>query len=401
MRGRFFSTVAGLNEVMIVGAARTPMGSYMGSLSSVPAPRLGAIAIQAAVERAKVSVDDVTEVYMGNVCQAGLGQAPTRQSTIFAGLKYSTSCTTVNKVCASGMKSVMLAAQNLMTGQTDVMVAGGMESMSNVPFYMQRGGIPYGGLKIVDGIVFDGLTDVYNKVHMGNCAENTAHKMGISRDDQDEYGMESYRRSAAAYENGDIKDEIVPVEITQKKGKLKVTVSQDEEFKRVNFDKFKELKAAFVAKDGTVTAGNSSTLNDGGAACVMMTAQACDRLNVKPLARVIGFQDAAVDPIDFPLAPAHAMPKLLERFGLKQHEIAIWEINEAFSAVVLANIKMMDLDPAKVNPHGGAVSLGHPIGMSGTRLVTHLVYALKPGEKGIASICNGGGGASAVLIEKL
>ncbi|XP_068203391.1 acetyl-CoA acetyltransferase, mitochondrial [Palaemon carinicauda] len=397
---RYYS-VGGLNDVVIASAVRTPMGSFRSSLASLRAPELGSIAIKAAVERAGVDPLAVQEVYMGNVCQAAAGQAPTRQATLFAGLDKSTPCTTINKVCASGMKSIMMASQSLMCGSQEVMVAGGMESMSNVPYYMKRGDSPYGGVQLMDGIVFDGLTDVYNKFHMGNCGENTAKKLSISREEQDEYGLSSYKRSAEAWANGAIKDEIVEVTIPGKRGKPNTVITEDEEYKKVNFEKFKKLATVFQREGGTVTAGNASTLNDGGAACVLMTAAAAARHGVKPLARVVGFCDAATDPIDFPIAPALATPKLLEMTGVRAEDVAMWEVNEAFSVVVLANIKMCNLDPSKVNIHGGAVSLGHPIGMSGARIVVHLAHALKPGEKGVASICNGGGGASAIMIEKL
>lgn len=338
---------------------------------------------------------------MGNVCSGFLGQAPARQSVIFGGLPKSTICTTVNKVCASGMKSVILATQGLQTGTHDVILAGGMESMSNVPFYLKRGETPYGGMQLVDGIVFDGLTDVYNKFHMGNCAENTAKKLEISKQQQDEYAISSYKRSAAAYEIKAFADELVPVSVPQKRGAAPVIFAEDEEYKRVNFEKFDKLATVFQKENGTVTAGNASTLNDGAAAMVLMTAEAAQRLNVKPLARVVGYADGECDPIDFPIAPAIAIPKLLEKTGVKKEDVALWEINEAFSVVAVANQKLLDLDPKKVNVHGGAVSLGHPIGMSGARIIVHLCHALKQGEKGVASICNGGGGASSIMIEKL
>ncbi|XP_076279615.1 acetyl-CoA acetyltransferase 1 isoform X3 [Lasioglossum baleicum] len=398
---RSYASTAKLNDVVIVGAVRTPMGSFLGSLSSVPAPKLGAVAIQAAIERAGLSKEEIQEVYMGNVCQAFLGQAPARQATLFAGLPKSTVCTTVNKVCASGMKSIMLASQSLQCGHQEIVVAGGMESMSNVPFYLARGETRYGGLKLEDGIVFDGLTDVYNKFAMGNCAENTAKKLNITRAEQDEYAISSYKRSAAAYANKIFQAELVPVNVPQRKGKPDVVFAEDEEYKRVDFDKFSKLNTVFQKDNGTVTAGNASTLNDGAAALVLTTASIAAKMNLKPLARVVAFQDAATDPIDFPIAPAFAIPKLLANAGIDKNDIALWEINEAFSAVVIANQKMLDLDPSKVNVHGGAVSLGHPIGMSGARIVVHLVHTLKPGQKGVASICNGGGGASSILIEKL
>lgn len=294
----------------------------------------------------------------------------------------------------------MLASQTLMLGQSEIIVAGGMESMSNVPYYLRRGATPYGGVNLIDGIVFDGLFDVYNKFHMGNCAENTAKKMGITRADQDAFAIESYKRSAKAWADKVFDAEIAPVKIVQKR-KPEVTVTEDEEFKRVNFDRFGQLATVFQKENGTVTAGNASTLNDGGAATVLMTAEAAERLNLKPLARIVGFQDAETDPIDFPIAPALAIPKLLEKTGVKKEDVSLWEINEAFSVVVVANIRKLDVDPTKVNVHGGAVSIGHPIGMSGARLVTHLSHALKPGQYGCASICNGGGGASSILVQKL
>ncbi|XP_061392306.1 acetyl-CoA acetyltransferase, mitochondrial [Musca vetustissima] len=395
---RFFSSK--INDVVIVSAARTPMGSFQSQLAPMSATQLGAVAIEAAVQRAGISKEDVQEVYMGNVVSAGLGQAPARQAAIFAGLPKNVCCTTVNKVCSSGMKAVMIASQSLMLGQSEIAVAGGMESMSNVPYYLKRGQTPYGGVNLIDGIVFDGLWDVYNKFHMGNCAENTAKKMGITRQDQDDFAINSYKRSAKAWSEKVFDAEIAPVTIKQKR-KDDIIVAEDEEYKRVNFDKFGKLSTVFQKENGTVTAGNASTLNDGGSAVVLMTADAAAKMNLKPLARVVAFQDAETDPIDFPIAPALAVPKLLEKAGVKKEDVAMWEINEAFSLVVCANIRKLDVDPNKVNIHGGAVSLGHPIGMSGARLVTHLSHALKTGEYGCASICNGGGGASSILIQKL
>lgn len=397
---RHYSQVSGLNDVVIVSAVRTPIGSFLGSLSTVPATKLGSTAIKAAVEKAGISPDDVDEVYMGNVLQGFQGQAPTRQATLGAGLPIKTPCTTINKVCASGMKSIMLAAQNLMCGHQDVMVAGGMESMSNTPYYLKRGTTPYGGIKIMDSIVFDGLTDAYNHCHMGNCAENSAKKYEISREAQDEYAIRSYTLSKQAAEAGVFDAEIVPVEVPQRRGNP-VVVKADEEYLKANFEKFKTLKPVFQKEGGTVTAANASTLNDGAAAMVLMTAAAADRLGVKPLARIVGFADAAVDPMDFPTAPAAAIPKMLERHNIKAEDVSMWEINEAFSVVVLACVKMLGIDPAKVNVNGGAVSIGHPIGMSGTRITGHMVHNLKPGQIGVGGICNGGGGASAIIIEKL
>ncbi|XP_074072717.1 acetyl-CoA acetyltransferase, mitochondrial [Macrotis lagotis] len=396
---RSYTPGTSLNDVVIVSAKRTPMGSFLGSLSSLPAPKLGSIAIQGAIETAGIPKEEIKEAYMGNVLQGGEGQAPARQAVLGAGLPISTPCTTVNKVCASGMKSIMMASQSLMCGHQDVMIAGGMESMSNVPYVMSRGATPYGGVRLEDLIVKDGLTDVYNKIHMGNCAENTAKKLNISREEQDEYALSSYTKSKASWEAGVFTDEIIPVTVLQK-GKPDIVVKEDEEYKRVDFAKIPKLKTVFQKENGTVTAANASTLNDGAAALVLMTAEAAKRLNVEPLARVVAFADAAVAPIDFPIAPAYAIPKILKDSGLKKDDIAMWEINEAFSLVVLANIKMLDINPQKVNIDGGAVSLGHPIGMSGARIVVHMVHALKKGEYGIAGICNGGGGASAILIQK-
>jgi len=397
---RRYSTSLG-NEVVIVGCARTPMGGFRGSLSSFSAPKLGSLAISAALDRAGCPKDAVDEVYMGAVLQGGMGQAPDRQAALYAGLPMSVPCTAVNKVCASGMKSIMQAAQSLQLGQNRVMVAGGMESMSNVPYYMARGDTPYGGVPLKDGLVADGLTDVYNKFHMGNCGENTAKKLGITREEQDEYGMNSYKKAAAAYEQGSIKDELVEVEVKGKRGKPSTFVTEDEEFRKVNFDKFAKLSTVFQKEGGTVTAGNASTLSDGAAATILMTAEAAAELGCKPLARIVGYADGATDPIDFPIAPKFATEKLLKQTGMSAADVHLWEINEAFSVVVLANMKLDGLDPAKVNIHGGAVSLGHPLGASGTRIVNHLVFALQPGQKGVASICNGGGGASAIMIEKL
>uniref|UniRef100_A0A8C2Q1U2 acetyl-CoA C-acetyltransferase n=1 Tax=Cyprinus carpio TaxID=7962 RepID=A0A8C2Q1U2_CYPCA len=397
----FLSFLSG-QEVVIVSAVRTPIGSFKGSLSTVPATKLGSIAIKGAVEKAGIPVEEVKEVYMGNVLQAGEGQAPTRQALLGAGLPLSTPATTINKVCASGMKSIMMAAQSLMCGHQDVMVAGGMESMSQVPYVMAREAPPYGGVNLEDLIVKDGLTDVYNKFHMQmycTCAENTAKNSGISREEQDAFAINSYSRSKAAWESGILAKEVVSVSIPQK-GKPDIVVKEDEEYKKVDFSKVPKLRAVFQKENGTVTAANASTLNDGAAALVLMTADAAKRLNVTPLAKILAFADAAVAPIDFPIAPAFAVPKVLKAAGVKKEDIAMWEINEAFSVVVLANIKMLDIDPDKVNINGGAVSLGHPIGMSGARIVGHMVHNLKSGQYGLAGICNGGGGASSILIQK-
>jgi len=397
---RAYSTAVG-KEVFIVGCARTPMGGFRGSLASFSAPQLGALAISAALDRAGCPREAVDEVYMGAVLQGGMGQAPDRQAMLGAGIPKSVPCTLVNKVCASGMKSIMQASQSLQLGQNSVMVAGGFESMSNVPYYMNRGDTPYGGVNLRDGLTSDGLTDVYNKFHMGNCGENTAKKLGISREEQDEYGMESYRRANKAYSEGNVGAEIVPVEVKGKRGKPSVMVTEDEEFKKVNFDKFSKLPTVFQREGGTVTAGNASTLSDGAAATVLMTAEKAAEMGCTPLAKIVGYADGATDPIDFPIAPKFALDKLMAQVGMAPGDVDLWEINEAFSVVVLANMKLDNLDHDKVNIHGGAVSLGHPLGASGTRIVNHLVYSLQPGQRGVASICNGGGGASAIMLEKL
>jgi len=374
---------------------------FFRPMSAKSAPQLGALAIEESLKRANVEKEAVDEVYMGNVLPGGMGQAPDRQAAIFAGLPSSVPCTMVNKVCASGMKTIMMAANNLATGRSTIAVAGGFESMSNVPFYMKRGQTPYGGVNLQDGLTFDGLTDVYNKFHMGNCGENTAKKLGITRQEQDDYGMDSYRRSAIAYSEGKIQPELVQVSIEQKRGKAPIVIAEDEEYKKINFDKFSKLPTVFQRENGTVTAGNASTLSDGAAACILMTEEEANARGLKPLARIVDFADGATDPIDFPIAPKFANEKLLAQVGMSAHEVDLWEINEAFSVVVLANMKLHELDPAKVNIHGGAVSLGHPLGASGARIVIHLAHALESGQKGIASICNGGGGASAIMLEKL
>merc|ERR1711971_1324809 len=368
-----------MKDVVLVSAARTPMGSFRGSLASIPAPRLGALAIEETLKRAEVEKEAVEDVYMGNVLPGGMMQAPDRQAALFAGLPQSVPCTMINKVA----------------------IAGGFESMSNVPFYMKRGDTPYGGLNLMDGLTHDGLTDVYNKFHMGNCGENTAKKLDISREAQDNYGISSYKRSAQAYLDGKIQPEIFSVEVAQKRGKPPLVISEDEEYKKINFDKFTKLPTVFQKEGGSVTAGNASTLSDGAAACLLMTSDEAEARGLKPLARIVDYADGATAPIDFPIAPQIANDRLLQQVGMKAQDVDLWEINEAFSVVVLANMKLHDLDPSKVNIHGGAESLGHPLGASGARIVIHLAYALQPGQKGVASICNGGGGASAIMIEKL
>ncbi|CAD6192186.1 unnamed protein product [Caenorhabditis auriculariae] len=385
-------------EAFIVGAARTPMGSFRSSLATVTAPQLATAAITAALERSGTKASAVQEIFLGQVCQANVGQSPARQAALAAGLDLSVTVTTVNKVCSSGLKAIMLAAQQIQTGHQDVTIGGGMESMSQVPFYVPRGDIPYGGVQMIDGIVKDGLTDAYDRVHMGTCGEKTSRELGISREDQDQYAISSYKKAAQAWKDGNLGPEVVPVNVKSKKGVT--VVDKDEEFSKVNFDKFTSLKSVFQ-KDGTITAANASTLNDGAAAVIVVSADAVKSHNLKPLARILSFGDAATHPLDFAIAPTLMFPKLLERAGVTKDEIAQWEVNEAFSCVPLAFIKKMGVDPALVNPHGGAVSLGHPIGMSGARLITHLVHTLKPGQKGCAAICNGGGGASGMVIEKL
>jgi len=392
-----------MKEVYIVSAVRTPMGSFGGSLSPISATQLGAIAIKGALSRISLDPKEVTEVYMGNVLQANVGQAPARQAAKFAGLPDSVHCTTINKVCASGMKSVMLAAQSIMLGDNDVVVAGGMESMSNVPFYApnMRWGNKYGDVKMVDGLAKDGLVDVYHNYAMGNAAELCAKECGFSREDQDGYAIQSYKRSADAWAKGKFKDEIVPVEIPQRKGDPLV-FAEDEEYKNVKFDKIAGLKPAFV-KDGTVTAANASTMNDGAAALVLMSKEKADALGLKPLAKIRSYADAEQAPEWFTTTPAKALPRAVEKAGLKMSDLEYVELNEAFSVVALANVKEMGLDVSKVNVNGGAVSLGHPLGCSGARILVTLIHILKQNNARIggAAICNGGGGASAMVIENL
>lgn len=392
-----------MKEVYIVSAVRTPMGSFGGSLSPISATQLGAIAIKGALSRISLDPKEVTEVYMGNVLQANVGQAPARQAAKFAGLPDSVHCTTINKVCASGMKSVMLAAQSIILGDNDVVVAGGMESMSNVPFYApnMRWGNKYGDVKMVDGLAKDGLVDVYHNYAMGNAAELCAKECGFSREDQDGYAIQSYKRSADAWAKGKFKDEIVPVEIPQRKGDPLV-FAEDEEYKNVKFDKIAGLKPAFV-KDGTVTAANASTMNDGAAALVLMSKEKADALGLKPLAKIRSYADAEQAPEWFTTTPAKALPRAVEKAGLKMSDLEYVELNEAFSVVALANVKEMGLDVSKVNVNGGAVSLGHPLGCSGARILVTLIHVLKQKNARIggAAICNGGGGASAMVIENM
>ncbi|KAK3777009.1 hypothetical protein RRG08_008864 [Elysia crispata] len=391
-----------LQEVVIASAVRTPIGAFQSSLSTVPATTLGSVAISAAVKRAGLKYHDVDEVYMGIALQAGLRQAPCKQAALGAGIPTSVPTTTINKRCASGMKAIMIAAQGLMSGHQSVMVAGGMESMSNVPYNIKRGVTPYGGFEAEDGILVDGLQDPFDGSHMGEFAEYTARRQSISREDQDEFAIRSYELSQQAAKDGVFQAEItpVPIPVPKKKGEF-VFVSEDEEIKKFNKEKLKTLRPVFKKEGGTITAGNASTLNDGAAALVLMTSEAAKEKGVKPLAKIIDFCDAASNPIDFPTAPVLAIKKLLDRCGLKAAEIARWEINEAFSVVTLACLKELELSIDKVNLHGGAVSIGHPVGMSGARITGHLAHTLKKDQFGVAAICNGGGGASAIIMQKL
>lgn len=392
-----------MKEVYIVSAVRTAMGSFMGSLSSVPATKIGAAAIEGAIKKAGISPSEVNEVFMGNVLQAGLGQAPARQAAKFAGIGNEVPCTTINKVCASGMKSIMLGAQSIMTGQNEVVVAGGMENMSAVPHYLKnsRNGQKLGNIQMEDGLVLDGLTDVYNNYHMGNAAELCAKEHNFSREDQDNFAIESYKRSAKAWEDGKFADEIVPVSIPQRKGDP-IVFDKDEEYSSVKFEKIPTLRPVFQ-KEGTVTAANASTLNDGAAALILMSKEKMEALGLKPLAKISGFADAAQEPEWFTTAPAKAMPIAAKNAGLSVSDLDYCELNEAFSVVGLANNKLLNLDASKVNVNGGAVSLGHPLGASGARIVVTLLHVLKQngGKFGGAGICNGGGGASAIVIESV
>ena len=392
-----------MKEVVIVSAVRTPMGSFMGSLSSISAPKLGSIAIKGAIEKSGIKSDHVQEVFMGNVLQANLGQAPARQAAIFAGLPMDIPCTTINKVCSSGMKSIMLAAQTIKSGDNDIVIAGGMENMSSVPHYFDKGriGQKLGDMKLVDGMVKDGLTDVYNKVHMGNCAEICAKEMNISRNEQDNYAIESYNRSTKSWNEGNFNNEIVSVNVPQRRGD-DLIISEDEEYKNVKLDKIPQLRAVFD-KDGTITAANASTLNDGASALVLLSADKAKELGITPIARVVSYADASQKPEWFTTAPAKAVPLALSKAGLNISDVDYFELNEAFSVVGIANMKILGLDPSKVNINGGAVSLGHPLGSSGSRIVVTLINVLEQNKAkiGVAGICNGGGGASAIVIEKL
>ena len=391
-----------MKEVVIVSAVRTPMGSFGGSLSSVPATKLGAAAIKGAIDKINLDPKEIQEVYMGNVLQANLGQAPARQAAVFAGINENVPCTTVNKVCASGMKSISLAAQSIKCGDAEVVIAGGMENMSMVPhYYSARNAVKLGDVKVLDGMVKDGLTDVYNKVHMGVCADQCADEHNITREDQDNFAINSYKKSADAWSNGKFSEEVVPVSVPQRRGD-DVIVSEDEEYKNVKLEKIPQLRAVFN-KEGTVTAANASTLNDGASALILMSKDKADALGIKPLAKITSYADAAHEPKWFTTAPAKAVPVALEKANLSTNDIDYWELNEAFSVVGIVNTKLLGLNPEKVDVNGGAVALGHPLGSSGSRIIVTLINVLKQnnGKYGAAGICNGGGGASAMVIENL
>lgn len=391
-------------DVFILSAARTPIGSFGGVLSTIHAAKLGATAIQGAIHKAGIDPDQVQEVLMGNVVSANLGQAPARQAAIYAGLQPSVICTTVNKVCASGMKAVVFGSQAIQLGDAELVVAGGMENMSQIPYYLPkaRNGFGYGNGEVVDGLLKDGLTDVYDQIGMGVCGDKTAAKYSITREEQDEYAIRSYQRSAGSTADGSFADEIVPVLIPNPKGRETTAVSEDEEYKRVKFEKIPHLKPAF-SQDGTVTAANASTINDGAAALVLSGASFVNQNSLKPIARIVAYADAEQEPAWFTTTPILATKKVLDKAGMKLSDIDYFEVNEAFAVVALAYIKELGLDAEKVNVFGGAVSLGHPLGASGARIITTLLSVLrkKGGKYGLASICNGGGGASAIIIERL
>lgn len=390
-------------EIVIVSAVRTPIGSFLGNLSTIPATQLGAIAIRGAIDKINLDPSLIEEVFMGNVLQANEGQAPAKQASLGSGIPDTVPCTTINKVCASGMKAVIIGAQTILAGDNEIVIAGGMESMSQVPYYLSSGrtGNKFGDQKLIDGLVKDGLTNVYDQKHMGLCAEVCAVEYNISRDEQDEFAINSYIRSKKAWKSGKFKEEIVPVKVSQRK-KDPIIISEDEEYKNVNFDKLKQLSPVFQ-KEGTVTAANASTLNDGASALVLMSAEKAKELGIKPLAKIIGYGDASCEPEKFTIAPSKALPVALKKANLSIEEIDYFEFNEAFSVVGLANTKIMNINTEKVNVNGGAVSLGHPLGNSGSRIIVTLINVLKQNNAkyGAAAICNGGGGASAVVIENL
>jgi len=390
-------------EVVIVSAVRTPIGSFGGSLSTVPATKLGATAIKGALEKINLSPESIEEVFFGNVIQANLGQAPARQASIYAGIPNTVPCTTVNKVCSSGMKAMMIGVQSIIAGDNDIVMTGGMENMSQIPHYFAKGrtGQKLGDLKMTDGLLRDGLLDAYTGHHMGESAELCATEMKFTREQQDSYSIESYKRSAKAWEDGKFSNEVVPVEVPQRRGDA-IIVSEDEEFKNVKFEKIPSLRPVFK-KDGTVTAANASTINDGAAAVILMSREKAEELGIKPLAIIKSYADAAHEPEWFTTAPTDAMNKAISKAGIKQEEIDFFEINEAFAVVSLANMKNLNLDHAKTNVNGGAVSLGHPLGCSGARIIVTLFNILDQNNAkyGLAGICNGGGGASAMIIEKV
>ena len=389
-------------EVVIVSVARTPIGSFMGSLSKISDPKLGAIAIKGALDKINLNPELIDEVFMGNVVSAGVGQAPARQAAIFAGIPDTVPCTTINKVCSSGMKSVMLAAQSISLGDTEIVVAGGMENMSLIPHYLHgRQGTKFGPTTLEDGMQKDGLVDVYEKVAMGVCADACATKYGFSREDQDAYAIQSYQRSSEAWKLGKFSDEIIPVEIPQRKG-APVLMTEDEEYKNVKMEKIPSLRAAF-SKEGTVTAANASTINDGGAALILMSAEKALELKLTPIAKIKSFADAAHEPEWFTTAPSKAIPKALSKANITIDDVDYFELNEAFSVVGLANMKILNLKNERVNVNGGAVSLGHPLGVSGARIIIALTSILKQNNAkiGAAGICNGGGGASAMILESI
>lgn len=390
-------------EVYIVSAVRTPIGSFGGVFANVAATQLGATAIKGALEKAGVEASEVDEVFMGNVCSANLGQAPARQASLGAGISYDVPCTTVNKVCSSGAKAIMFAAQSIMLGNGDLIVAGGMENMSQIPFYLPKAryGYGYGHGQVVDGLLQDGLTDVYSQQAMGICADNTATKYNISREEQDAYAISSYERSAAATAAGKFADEIVAVSVPQRRGE-DVVISEDEEYKKVKFEKIPNLRPVFT-KDGTVTAANASTINDGASALVLASKEKVEELGLKPIAKIVAFADAAREPEWFTVAPVLAAPKVLKKAGMELSDVDFFEVNEAFSVVSLAFLKELGLDRDIANVNGGAVSLGHPLGTSGARIVTTLAHVLQQNDAniGLATLCNGGGGASAIVIERV
>lgn len=392
-----------MKDAVIVSAVRTPIGGFGGALSGISAPKLGATAISAAIKKAGILPEDVEEVLMGNVLQAGIGQAPARQASIYAGISENAPCTTINKVCSSGMKAIMMAAQSIKSGDTDIIIAGGMENMSAVPHYLKHGrlGIKLGNMPLVDGLVFDGLTDVYNDQHMGLCAELCASEHKISREEQDNFALESYRRSAAAWAAGKYKDEVIAVRVPHR-GADDLIIDTDEDFIKIKQDKVSSLRPVFK-KDGTITAANASNINDGACALVIMSAERASEMQLNPLAKIKGYADAAHEPKWFTTAPAKALPKALRKAGIDINQVDYFEFNEAFSVVGLANMRILGLDASKVNVNGGAVSLGHPLGASGARIVTTLISVLKQnnGKVGAAAICNGGGGASAIIIEMI